>query len=189
MGKLALLHGVWTELQPAVPGLWAHPGAEQAVEVITRYLQRWGLQYHCHEYEHTSWLPGDPPRLAWDGREREAYVMLGSPGGAGQRTLKRNHRVCGLWAFGAAMIGSVFALVSPQAELLAYIAGGRRQPSPRPCPWAVTKSLYLGIGSADVQELLLAHQTGRVVTATLEANPSFGAVQIAAAWWQSFPAR
>ena len=58
MGKLALLHGVWTELVACGARFMGTPGAEQAVEVITRYLQRWGLQYHCHEYEYTSWLPG-----------------------------------------------------------------------------------------------------------------------------------
>ena len=179
MGKLALLHGVWTELVACGARFMGTPGAEQAVEVITRYLQRWGLQYHCHEYEYTSWLPGDPPRLAWDGREREAYVMLGSPGAQAKGPLSGTIEYVGPLGIWGRHDWERFALVSPQAELLAYIAGRQAGPAiPQTLPLGCDQVLYLGIGSADVQELLLAHQTGRVVTATLEANPSFGAVQI-----------
>jgi Xaa-Pro aminopeptidase len=105
--------------------------------------------------------------------------MLGSPGAQAKGPLSGTIEYVGPLGIWGRHDWERFALVSPQAELLAYIAGRQAGPAiPQTLPLGCDQVLYLGIGSADVQELLLAHQTGRVVTATLEANPSFGAVQI-----------
>ena len=174
------LHSVWTDLVGCGPRFMGTEGAAKSVTVITEYLQKLNLGYHLHSFEFESWLPGESPKLQWAGREREAFVMLGSPPqNAPEGPLTGEVQYVGTLGIWDRWDWERFAILSPSGEILAYLAGRKEGPAiPQSLPRGIDSIPYIGIGSEDINELTEAHQTGEVITATLITNPSLGETKV-----------